>query len=225
MTLEAARNDDSVRGCVLTGAGDVFCLGGDYQGAGPTTAGREAYAAALLRMDRAMAALGKPLVAAVNGDAHAGGLQRRRRVRSRGRRRRSDVRAAGGRARLVPVHRTRDRQGRAAEEGVVRSRLLGAPHGLGRGVVAAPRQRGRRRAKPSARARRRARASAAAHRGPIVALGRDLYYAMRGRDPDESLEHAERALLAALELTNDAEAIVSRQNQPAAKIISILTSS
>ena len=74
LTLEAARNDDSVRGCVLTGTGNVFCLGGDYQGAGPTMAGRKAYAAALLRMDRAMGQLGKPLVAAVNGDAHAGGF-------------------------------------------------------------------------------------------------------------------------------------------------------
>ena len=59
---------------MLTGAGDDFCLGGDYRGAGPTTAGREEYADALLAMDAAMARLGKPLVAAVNGDAHAGGF-------------------------------------------------------------------------------------------------------------------------------------------------------
>ena len=37
-----------------------------------------------------------------------------------------------------------------------------------------------------------------------MTLGRDLYYALRGRNPDESLEDAEKALLAALELTNDA---------------------
>ena len=158
LTLEAARNDDSVRACVLTGAGDVFCLGGDYQGAGPTAAGRKAYAAALLRMDRAMGQLGKPLVAAVNGDAHAGGLQRRRRLRSRGRRRRSHVRVARGRARLVPVHRTRHRQGRAAEEGAVRSRLLGASHACRRSAVPAPRQRGRRRQPVLERAVERARA-------------------------------------------------------------------
>jgi enoyl-CoA hydratase/carnithine racemase len=73
-TLEAARNDDAIAACVLTGAGDTFCLGGDYHGAGPTIAGRTAYAEALLRMDRAMSGLGKPLVAAVNGNAHAGGF-------------------------------------------------------------------------------------------------------------------------------------------------------
>ena len=59
---------------MLTGAGDVFCLGGDYRGAEPTDAGRNAYADALLAMDDAMARLGKPLVAAVNGNAHAGGF-------------------------------------------------------------------------------------------------------------------------------------------------------
>jgi enoyl-CoA hydratase/carnithine racemase len=72
--LDAARVDADVRACVLTGAGGVFCVGGDYQGAGTTDAGRNEYARALIEMDRAMARLGKPLVAAVNGAAHAGGL-------------------------------------------------------------------------------------------------------------------------------------------------------
>lgn len=52
--LEAARDDRSIGACVLTGAGDVFCLGGDYQGAGPTRAGQTAYAEALLRSARLM---------------------------------------------------------------------------------------------------------------------------------------------------------------------------
>ena len=56
------------------GRRDSFCLGGKYQGAGPTEEGRNAYAQALLDLDDAMAPLGKPLVAAVNGDAHAGGF-------------------------------------------------------------------------------------------------------------------------------------------------------
>jgi hypothetical protein len=34
----------------------------------------------------------------------------------------------------------------------------------------------------------------------VVTLGRDLYYAMRGLRTEESLEQAERALLAALKL-------------------------
>lgn len=72
--LESARTNPQIRACVLTGDGDVFCLGGDYQGAGTTTAGRTGYAQALIDMDRAMARLGKPLIAAVNGDAHAGGF-------------------------------------------------------------------------------------------------------------------------------------------------------
>ena len=58
---------------MLTGAGDVFCLGGDWRGAAPPTPGATS-TPALLAMDLAMAQLGKPLVAAVNGDAHAGGF-------------------------------------------------------------------------------------------------------------------------------------------------------
>ena len=72
--LEAARRDAEVAACVLTGHGDVFCLGGDYQGAGPTTAGRMEFARAFIDMNHAMSRLGKPLVAAVNGNAHAGGF-------------------------------------------------------------------------------------------------------------------------------------------------------
>jgi enoyl-CoA hydratase/carnithine racemase len=72
--LDSARDDPQTGACVLTGHGDVFCLGGDYQGAEPTVAGRTGYARSLIEMDRAMARLGKPLVAAVNGDAHAGGF-------------------------------------------------------------------------------------------------------------------------------------------------------
>ncbi len=72
--LEAARRDPDVGACVITGHGNVFCLGGDYLSAGPTEAGRTAYSRALIAMDEAMFRLGKPLVAAVNGDAHAGGF-------------------------------------------------------------------------------------------------------------------------------------------------------
>jgi len=74
VALQAARTDAAIGACVVTGFGEIFCLGGDYQGAGPTAAGRAEYADALIGMDRALAHLGKPLVCAVNGDAHAGGL-------------------------------------------------------------------------------------------------------------------------------------------------------
>src|SRR5204863_5962974 len=72
--FESARQSPDIGACVLTGHGDVFCLGGDYQGAGPTAAGRMEFARAFIDMNHAMSRLGKPLVAAVNGNAHAGGF-------------------------------------------------------------------------------------------------------------------------------------------------------
>ena len=45
--LEEARKDRSISGCVLTGDGDVFCMGGgDYRGAGSSSAGRLEFARA-----------------------------------------------------------------------------------------------------------------------------------------------------------------------------------
>lgn len=72
--LEHARVSAEIGACVITGHGDVFCVGGDYQGAGPTTAGRMEFARAFIDMNHAMSRLGKPLIAAVNGNAHAGGF-------------------------------------------------------------------------------------------------------------------------------------------------------
>ena len=198
-TLEHARTDGAIRACVMTGAGDVFCLGGDYQGAGPTAAGREAYARALLRMDRAMATLGKPLVAAVNGDAHAGGFS---------------VVAACDLA-VVAAHATfglpeaarglfpfialaivKDTLPKKVLFDLVYSaRLMPAAEALSLHLIneVAPRETVLDRAIERAN-------QAGAHRAGVVALGRDLYYAMRGATAEESLEQAERALLAALEL-------------------------
>jgi enoyl-CoA hydratase/carnithine racemase len=72
--LAAARRDDAIAGCVLTGRGNIFCLGGDYQSAGRSTAGRMAFGRSHVDLFNEAARLGKPLVAAVNGDAHAGGF-------------------------------------------------------------------------------------------------------------------------------------------------------
>jgi enoyl-CoA hydratase/carnithine racemase len=72
--LDTTRRSSEVGACVLTGHGEVFCLGGDYQGAGPTSAGRLAFARAFMDLAQAMARLGKPVIAAVNGNAHAGGF-------------------------------------------------------------------------------------------------------------------------------------------------------
>ena len=104
-----------------------------------------------------MASLGKPLVAAVNGDAHAGGFGVDGRLRSgRGGGRRHFRSTRGGQG-VVPVHRTRNRARRAAEEGAVRGDLHGAPHARGGSAVAARDQRssaGVASARPGARARR-----------------------------------------------------------------------
>jgi enoyl-CoA hydratase/carnithine racemase len=198
-TLEGARGDDSLHACVLTGAGDVFCLGGDYQGAGPTAAGREAYARALLRMDKAMAELGKPLIAAVNGDAHAGGF--------------SVVvacdlavtaadatfglpEAARGLFPFIALAIVKDALPKKVLFDLVYSaRLMPAAEALSLHLVNEVTDTGM----TLERALERA-SQAGAHRMGVVALGRDLYYAMRGAGAEESLERAERALLAALEL-------------------------
>jgi enoyl-CoA hydratase/carnithine racemase len=198
-TLEAARCDESLHACVLTGAGDVFCLGGDYHGAGPTAAGRAAYARALLRMDAAMAALGKPLVAAVNGDAHAGGF--------------SVVvacdlavaatqatfglpEAARGLFPFIALAIVKDALPKKVLFDLVYSaRLMPAAEALSLHLVNEVTDRGA----VLERALERAR-QAGGHRMGVVALGRDLYYAMRGVGAEESLEQAERALLTALKI-------------------------
>ena len=212
--LEAARADDTARACVLTATGDVFCLGGDYQGAGPTPAGRRAYAQALLRMDRAMAALGKPLVAAVNGPAHAGGfsvvvacdLAVAARAATFGL-----PEAARGLFPFIALAIVKDALPKKILFDLIYSaRLMDAAEASSLHLVneLTNREQVLERAVEGAR-------MAGAHRPDVVALGRDLYYALRGLDADESLDRAERALLAAL-------AVADRQRQKCAerKIIS-----
>jgi enoyl-CoA hydratase/carnithine racemase len=201
VALEAARSDDTARACVLTGAGDVFCLGGDYRGAGHTRNNRQAYARALLRMDRAMAALGKPLVAAVNGAAHAGfsvvaacdlavaateatfGLPE----------------AASGLFPFIALAIVKDTlPKKVLFDLVYTARLLDSAEALSLHLVNEIADRPQLLERTLERAR-----EAGAHRPGVIALGRDLYYAMRGLDADESLDRAERALLAALELPID----------------------
>jgi len=197
--LEQARGDESLRACVLTGAGEVFCLGGDYQGAGPTTAGREAYARALLRMDRAMAALGKPLIAAVNGDAHAGGFA----VVAA-----CDLAVAASNATFglpeaarglfpfIALAIVKDALPKKVLFDLVYSaRLMAAAEALSLHLVNEVTDRDAVLGRAIERARQAGR-----HRMGVVALGRDLYYAVRGSSAEESLEEAQRALLAALKL-------------------------
>ncbi len=78
--LDAAKSDDSVRVVVLTGAGKVFSAGGDLSsmGSGGTPLKSEAGTAtrpgSFVDLNLALADLGKPTIAMVNGHALAGGL-------------------------------------------------------------------------------------------------------------------------------------------------------
>jgi enoyl-CoA hydratase/carnithine racemase len=199
--LSAARGDRGIGACVLTGAGGVFCLGGDWRGAGASDAARDDYARALIEMDSAMARLGKPLIAAVNGDAHAGGFATALAC---------DLaivaddatlglpEAASGLFPFIALAIVKDVLPKAVLFDLIyRARLMPATEACAMRIVseAVPRASVLDRAVEIA-------AQAAAHRPEIVALGRDLYYRMRGTPPEKALEDAREALLAALAVTD-----------------------
>jgi enoyl-CoA hydratase/carnithine racemase len=195
--LGAARDDREVGACVLTGAGEAFCLGGDWRGAGSTAAGREEYAQALVEMDSAMASLGKPLIAAVNGDAHAGGFATALAC---------DLaiaaddatlglpEAANGLFPFIALAIVKDALPKAVLFDLIyRARLMPAAEACAMRIIseAVPRAAVVERAIEIAE-------RAAAHRPEIVALGRDLYYRLRGVPAAQALEDARQTLLAAL---------------------------
>lgn len=72
--LEEIRRDRTIGACVLTGRGDAFCLGGSYWSAGAEVEARLEFARSFVDLNRSISRLGKPVIAAVNGDAHAGGF-------------------------------------------------------------------------------------------------------------------------------------------------------
>lgn len=195
--LETARRDAAIGACVITGHGDVFCLGGDYQGAGHTTAGRMEFARAFIDMNQAMCRLGKPLVAAVNGNAHAGGF--------------SIVvacdlaiaaedatlglpEAAHGLFPFLALAIVKDALPKKLLFDIVyNARLLSAREACALHLVneTVPRSDVLDRAIKMAE-------SASGHDANILMLGRDLYYGMRGAGPSEALEQSRHALGAAL---------------------------
>lgn len=195
--LDAARRNTSVSGCVLTGHGDVFCLGGDYQGAGACTADRMEFGRAHIDLVNGMARLGKPLVAAVNGNAHAGGFSL---VVA------CDLafvaehatmglpEAAHGLFPFLALAIVRDALPKKLLFDIVyNARLMGAQEAcamhLANKVVA----------REVVLAEAITAVEQASGGNPdVLALGRDLYYAMRGVGPVEALDKSRFALGAAL---------------------------
>lgn len=195
--LEKARTDSAIGACVITGHGEVFCLGGDYQGAGPTTTGRMEFARAFIDMNHAMSRLGKPLVAAVNGNAHAGGF--------------SIVvacdlaivaddatlglpEAANGLFPFLALAIVKDALPKKVLFDIVyNARLLSAEEACALHLAneAVPRASVLDRAVAAAE-------RASSYNADILMLGRDLYYSMRGIGPAEALDKSRFALGSAL---------------------------
>lgn len=195
--LTSAQHDKATAGCVVTGHGNVFCLGGDYLSAGSSEAGRLQFGRSHIDLFNAAAALGKPLIAAVNGDAHAGGFAL---VAA------CDMAFIAAEATLGLPERAhglfpflalaiaRDTLPKKLLFDIIyNSRLLRAEEAcalhLANAVV------DREHVLP--------RAIEAVERAgdgnpDILRLGRDLYYAMRGLSPADALERSRVALVAAL---------------------------
>lgn len=195
--LEQARRDPQVGACVITGRGDVFCLGGDWQGAGAGIEGRMEFARAFMDMHHGFARLGKPLVAAVNGNAHAGGFSILVAC---------DLavvaddctlglpEAANGLFPFLALAVVRDALPKKLLFDIVyNARLMQPEEARAHALIneIAPRA--------SVLDRAVAMAEMAARTDPnILMLGRDLYYGMRAASPAEALDHARAALGSAL---------------------------
>lgn len=200
--LEEARRDRSIVGCVLTGEGNVFCAGGDYRSSGEYSAGQLEFARAHNDLAQAMSRLGKPLVAAVNGKAHAGGFSLVTLC---------DLavcaedatfglpEAAHGLFPLLALAIVKDSlPQKVFFEVVYRARLLGASEALSLHLVneVVHRTQVLERAIELAGSTRNANPD-------IISIGRDLYYATRCAPPESAGEQARFALIAALKALNE----------------------
>ena len=203
--LEKVRRDRSITGCVLTGDGDVFCTGGDYRGAGSRSADQLAFARAHNDLAEATSRLGKPLVAAINGDAHAGGFSLIALC---------DLavcaddatlglpEAAHGLFPLLALAIVKDSlPQKVFFDLVYRARLLSASEALSLNLVneVVPKQAVLQRAIELAASTRQANPD-------IISIGRDLYYGTRCATPHDANERARFALMAALKALEESPA-------------------
>ena len=201
--FERARQSADVTACVLTGYGDVFCLGGDYQGAGPTSTGRLEFARAFMDLAQSMARLGKPVIAAVNGNAHAGGFSLV--VACDMALAAEDAtfglpEAAKGLFPFLALAIVKDALPKKVLFDIVYgARLMNAAEARGLHLVneLTPRQEVLDRAVALAQ-------QVSAGNPAILRLGRDLYYNMRNMSPLQALEESGFALVAALGAEDDA---------------------
>jgi enoyl-CoA hydratase/carnithine racemase len=195
--LSAARSDNAISGCVLTGSGSVFCLGGDYRGAGPTTARRMEFGRAHIDLFGAIAGLGKPLVAAVNGHAHAGGFALVLACDMVFATRDATFglpELAHGLFPFLALAIVRDALPKAVLfEIAYEARLMSAEEARDRNVVNAVLQTADVLSRAIETVERATRGDP-----DVLALGRDLYYSSRGVAPTEALGMARFALGAAL---------------------------
>ena len=195
--LERARRDPQIGACVITGRGEVFCLGGDWQGAGATTAGRMEFARAFIDMHHAFSRLGKPLIAAVNGNAHAGGfsiLVACDLAVVAGDATLGLPEAAGGLFPFLALAVVKDALPKKVLFDIVyNARLMQPEEARALSLIneIVPRASVLDRAVAAAE-------KASSTSADILMLGRDLYYGMRGATPSEALDHSRVALGTAL---------------------------
>jgi enoyl-CoA hydratase/carnithine racemase len=180
----------------------VFCLGGDYQAASATNAERMEFGRAHIDVFNAMARLGKPLVAAVNGNAHAGGfalvvacdLAFMAEDATLGL-----PEAAHGLFPFLALAIAREALPKKVLFDIVyNARLLSADEATKLHLINGVMARDQVAPHAIAAVERAARGNA-----QVLMHGRDLYYTMRGATPDHALDQARFALASALSASQE----------------------